>query len=222
MIALPSVLGAQEIEEILLVLNSSDFKDGKKTAGYRARRVKNNLQLERKDKERVRINKIVRDGLNRSELFRMAVIPKIIKTPMFSRYTEGMEYGFHVDDALMNKPDTIRSDLSATIFLSRASDYDGGELVTRSHLGEQMIKLNSGDAILYASSTLHRVRPITRGERIVAITWVQSFVRDPDKRELLFDLHRVRKAMHENMQDHTETETIFKSHANLLRMWAEL
>ena len=148
-------------------------------------------------------------------------MPERIRGIRFSRYEPGMLYGNHVDNAIMGKSDRWRSDVSFTIFLSDPADYDGGELVIESTLGAQAVKVASGAALVYPSSTVHRVAEVTRGQRLAAIGWVQSQVRDPAQREILYDLERIKRLMAERLPDVPETDWAFKTQANLLRMWAD-
>jgi PKHD-type hydroxylase len=140
---------------------------------------------------------------------------------LFSRYEAGMSYGRHIDNALMGNQDFLRSDISLTLFLSPPSTYEGGELVIESTDAEQAYKLEAGSVIVYPSSTLHRVEPVTEGVRLVAVAWVQSLVREPSEREILFDLDTARRAIFTKQGKTIEFDLISKSHANLLRKWAE-
>jgi PKHD-type hydroxylase len=133
-----------------------------------------------------------------------------------------MDYGLHVDDAIMGRGDRVRSDLSVTVFLSNTEDYAGGELEMASPYGPQEVKLPAGSAVVYPSSTLHRVKPVTEGERLAAVTWVQSYVADPARREILYDVDKVRRRLMNAEPDAEETDIAFKVYANLLRMWSDL
>ena len=156
-----------------------------------------------------------------SSEFQRFAIPKTIQRPLISRYREGMNYGRHVDDALMGGASKTRTDLSVTLFLNDPADYEGGELVIESPMGEEEIKLPAGAAVVYPSGALHRVAPVTRGERIAAVTWVESHVRDPQRREILHDLEVIRTRLSKTAPESRETDLAFKTYANLLRMWAE-
>jgi len=164
----------------------------------------------------------VAGAVARHPQFEMAARPKAMKPILFSRYEPGMEYGTHVDNAIMSGRPPVRSDLSFTLFLSDPGDYDGGELVIESSAGELPFKLPIGHAILYPSSTLHHVAPVTRGARIAAVSWVQSYVRDPARREMLYDLETARHALFGREGKTREFDLVSKSFVNLLRMWAEL
>ena len=218
-VCIPDVLDLTELRDIHAVLESEQFQDGKRTAGKRARRVKDNEQLAPGDNP---VRAMVLKGLKRHPEFRRAARAKTIRPPLVSRYKPGMQYGLHVDDALMGPNGAERSDLSVTLFLNNVDDYDGGELEILSPYGREEVKLPAGAAVVYPSSTLHRVLPVTRGERLVAVTWVHSLVRDPARREILYDLERVRDRLALLAPDAEETDLAYKSCANLLRMWSEL
>ena len=216
------VLSRDEIGIIKDTIETGHFIDGKATAGYRAKQVKNNLQLQKTDDQTKALNTLIIDALKRNKLFQTVALPKRIHRPLISRYTAGMHYGRHTDDALMDKPNALRTDIAVTVFLNDPNDYAGGELIIETALGEQMVKLESGDAIVYPASTLHRVAPVTDGERLVAVTWVQSYIRDPYQREILFDLSRVRQYFDKQTPACNETDLTHKVYSNLLRLWAEV
>jgi PKHD-type hydroxylase len=217
------VLSSDAVARIVEELRSVEFVDGKRTAGWHARTVKRNTQADSRDRRVTRLRTEVDQAIQSHALFQMAARPRRIKPVMFSRYTEGMDYGNHVDDAVMSGPQgPMRTDLSFTLFLSDPESYDGGELVTETTAGEQSYKLPAGAMVLYPSSTLHRVAPVTRGERIAAVGWAQSQVRDPQQREILFDLDSVRRRMFDAGGKTPEFDAVSRSLANLLRMWAEV
>ncbi len=213
---LPDVLAQDEHLVINTTLAAAKFVDGKLTAGWYAKSVKHNRQLPTaagKDlREQVKI------ALNRHPLFQAAVRPKQIHSVLLSRYDPGMSYGRHADNALMGQ---WRSDVSFTLFLNEPGDYDGGELVIEGANDEATYKLPAGQALVYPASALHRVEAVTRGVRLVAVGWVQSWVRDPAQRELLFDLDTVRRSLFAQMGKSNEFDLLSKSLANLLRQWAE-
>ena len=218
---IPDILDWTEIKKIRATVAESAFQDGKKTAGYRAKRVKRNLQMDRTSEAAKEVKAIIHTGLWRNPTFQRVALPNSMRPPLISRYQEGMNYGLHVDDAMMGNGAKTRTDVSVTVFLSDPADYDGGEIVMNSPFGEQEIKLPAGAAVVYPSSTLHQVAPVTRGERLAAVTWVQSHVRDPAKREILYDLHRMREKLAKLRPDEEEADLAFKTYANLLRMWSE-
>jgi PKHD-type hydroxylase len=217
-----TVLDAEALEVVREALVAGEFVDGQKTAGFRAKRVKHNEQLSPKDDSRASIDKLVVAALQRNAEFQRFVLPKAIQRPLFSRYSIGMDYGLHVDDALMGSGHKLRSDVSVTVFLSNPDDYEGGELEMTSPFGLQEVKQPAGWAVAYPSSTLHRVKPVIAGERLAAVTWVQSYVADPARREILYDLDKVRRRLSNVDPDGGETDIAFKTYANLLRMWAEV
>lgn len=215
------ILTPEELELIVSKVNNADFIDGQATAGWHARLVKHNTQLPASSPVLATVREIISAALARHGLFQMAVRPHIIRPVMLSRYQVGMRYGSHIDDVVMQNP-TMRSDVSMTLFLSNPATYDGGELVIESTQGEAVFKLPAGSAIVYPSSTLHRVEEVTRGERLAAVTWIQSLVRDAGQREILFDLDTARQALFETSGKTPVFDLISKSHANLLRQWMEL
>ncbi len=218
---IPDVLERAEIKEILSTVDGDDFVDGRTSAGFRAKTVKNNEQLRRTAKDRDRVDQIVLTALRRNLEFQTVAIPKRIQRPLISRYRPGMAYGLHVDDALMGRSEKMRTDLAVTVFLTDPTTYDGGELVIDSPFGQQEVKLPAGAAVVYPAGTLHRVREVSRGERLAAVTWVQSFVRDALKREILNDMDRIRRAMAAASPASPETDLAFKTYSNLLRLWSE-
>lgn len=194
------------------------WADGRTTAGWHAREVKRNEQADSGDPRLHTIKTRIAERLVAHEVFALAVRPARIGPLLLSRYGPGMSYGRHVDDALMGGS---RSDVSFTLFLADPADYDGGELVIESTAGEQPWKLPAGSLVLYPSTTLHRVAAVTRGTRLVAVGWAQSLIRDPARRELLFELDTARRAIFAKEGKSDTFDLISKACANLLRMWAE-
>ena len=220
LLCIGEVLTSEELEFIVTKLDTAEFIDGKATAGWHARLVKHNTQLPKGSPNLEAVRDVLNTALNRNALFQMAVRPKIIRPVTISRYEIGMSYGTHIDNALMSQPQ-MRSDVSMTLFLSNPSTYDGGELVIESTQAEQSFKLEAGAMIIYPSSTLHRVEPVTQGVRLAAVTWIQSLIRNPDEREILFDLDTARQISFEKYGKTAEFDLISKTHANLLRKWVE-
>ncbi len=218
---IPQVLSPEDLTQISDVLAIAEFVDGKLTAGWHAKAVKNNQQLKSVLPEAKDLKRKVRSALLRNPLFQAAVRPRTIHTLLFSRYDTGMSYGRHTDNAMMGGHDFHRSDVSFTLFLNDPSEYEGGELVIEGADAEQAYKLEAGMAIAYPSSSLHRVEPVTSGSRMVAVGWVQSLVRQPDKREILFDLETSRRSLFAQHGKSDEFDLISKSLSNLLRMWAD-
>ena len=211
------ILTGDELAEIRETIGAMRFEDGRATAGWSARLVKENEQAREGAALRL-LRERLTAALHRSEVFEAAVRPKALTPLIVSRYGPGQHYGTHVDNPLM---DGLRTDVSFTLFLAEPDAYEGGELVIESLSGEEAIKLPAGHLVLYPSTTLHRVAPVTRGDRIVAVGWAQSFVRDAEKRELLFDLDRARRSLFERSGKTAEFDLLAKASANLMRMWAE-
>jgi len=166
---------------------------------------------------------LVMGSLVRHADYRAGALPLRVAAPFYARYQPGMHYGDHVDDPVMGMGGALyRTDVSITIFLSDPEDYDGGELVVRSSFGDQRVKLPAGDAVMYPSSSLHHVAEVTRGERMVAVTWVQSLVRDPAQRELLYELNRVREKLLADSAESEEAVMVNRAYVNLVRMWGDV
>jgi PKHD-type hydroxylase len=213
-----NILSPDDLESVRAALRRARFVDGRATAGFAARVVKNNTQAAADDRALAAIRDLVAARILAHEVFRLGVRPKALTPIMFSRYRPGMNYGSHVDDALMQG---LRTDVSFTLFLSDPGDYDGGELVIESVSGEDAVKLDAGALVAYPATTLHRVNPVTRGERLAAVGWARSLIRDTAQRELLFDLDTARRQMFARDGKSAEFDLVSKSLANLLRMWAE-
>lgn len=222
-LCIANILTPEQLERIRRQLDTFTFQDGRSTAGWHARLVKNNQQLKTDDDAKRALRDEVEACLTKHALFQMAVRPRRMTPLVFSRYSDGMAYGNHVDDPLMGSGShRVRTDVSFTLFLDEPETYDGGELITDTTAGEQAYKLPAGSVILYPSSTLHRVEPVTRGERRVAIGWVQSTVRDPAQREVLFDIDTARRQIFDRDGKTHEFDLLTKSLANLQRFWAEV
>jgi PKHD-type hydroxylase len=219
---IPDVLTPEEQQQLQKLAAQSTFVDGKETAGFRAKMVKNNEQVAKDAANKKQLQEIVVTALNRSKDFRRGSVPHRIRPPLISRYRPGMTYGAHVDDALMGSATgRERTDVSVTVFINDASEYEGGELVIHSPFGRQDIKLPARYAVVYPSGTLHEVTEVTKGERLVAVTWVQSYVRDERHRQFLSDAMEVRDRLQKLDPKGSETDTAFRLYTNLLRMWAE-
>ncbi len=223
LVTIPGILDQQRIEFVQSVLKNARFVDGRLSAGMAAKRVKHNEELQTDSSQLEQLNNIVMGSLVKHPTFQSAALPVKIASPFYARYRPGMTYGDHVDDPIMGPPQgRYRSDVSTTVFLNDPEEYDGGELVIRTSFGTQQIKLPAGQAVVYPSSTLHHVAEVTHGERLVAVTWSQSMVRDPAQRELLFGLNQARESLLEKHPDDAETKQVDITYANLFRMWAEI
>jgi len=220
-LVLQGALAPEDLERVRHDLGELSWGPGKRTAGAAARGVKENLQADGSDPRVQALERFVVDALRRHPLFEIAARPARLTRVMFSRYEPGMTYGAHTDDALMGSGnDKLRTDLAFTIFLADRESYEGGALVVDSALGEQEIKLEAGDAILYPAGSIHHVAPVTQGARLAAVGWLQSFVPDAGQRELLFDLSVTRSRLAQAGVARDDLLPLDKSISNLLRMWA--
>ncbi|EDX86272.1 oxidoreductase, 2OG-Fe(II) oxygenase family [Synechococcus sp. PCC 7335] len=219
-VCIPDLLASEELDHLEKALSVAEFADGRLTAGWHAKLVKQNQQLT-KTPDTDALKDLVRKALQRNQLFQAVARPRAIHSLLISRYQEGMSYGRHVDNALMKAGGFLRSDLSFTIFLNSPDTYEGGELVIEGADSETPYKLAAGSAIVYPSTSLHRVDPVTSGERLVVVGWVQSLIRQAEKREILFDLVTAQRSLFAKEGKTDEFDLLSKSIANLLRMWAE-
>jgi PKHD-type hydroxylase len=222
LLTIDDLLSTEEVMSICATLESTEFLDGQRTAGWHAQQVKHNTQLDKTSPQQLSLQELVKTTLNKHPLFMTAIQPLMIHSILFSRYEVGMSYGLHVDNAFMKSGDRrYRSDVSWTLFLSDPETYTGGELVIQGSEGERAFKLKAGSAIFYPSSFLHQVNTVTTGIRLAAVGWVQSVIRKPQQREVLFDLDVVRRSLFQKQGKTIEFDLISKTHANLLRQWAE-
>lgn len=224
-LCIADLIAAELLAEVRTLFDAARFTAGKQTAGWHAQQVKHNLQIAAGDKAAQPVQEKIMAQIARHSITQSAMMPHSFRPLLFSRYESGMFYGAHVDDALMGKADQggiSRSDISFTLFLSPPEDYDGGELVIESTAGEQAFKLEPGQAVFYPSTSLHRVNEVTRGTRDAAVGWLQSLVRDPAQREMLFDLDSARRALFSREGKTPEFDRISKVYANLLRQWADI
>jgi len=222
LIEIPDVLDARDLSEVRRRLDGATFASGSASAGARAARVKNNEEIPLDAAVLEALNRIVMGKLVRNETYRMAALPLKVAAPFYARYGEGMSYGTHLDDPVMGEGARYRSDVSITVFLNGPEEYDGGELCVQTDFGEQPIKLAAGWAILYPSSTVHRVAPVTRGQRLAAVTWVQSMVPGAEKRALLYRLAQARAELMQTRPDERATELVDQAYLNLVRMWSRV
>ena len=217
---LPNVLNADELQAVRDLLPQVRFSDGRATNPDSA--VKHNLQAPQDDHANARIAQIARDALIRHPDLRTYARPRTMARATVVRYEPGMDYGWHVDEALFPSTPPIRSDLSCTIFLNSPQEYDGGELAIELGAQELAYKLEPGNAILYPSTTIHRVTPVMRGVRLAAITWLHSWIADSQQRELLVQLEEARVLAARDAPDDARLQVLLESlRTNLLRMWAD-
>jgi PKHD-type hydroxylase len=222
LLEIPDVLTDRELQAIRQILDNARFVDGKLSAGMVAKRVKHNEEVDMRAQELQQLNNLVMNKLVQHDVYRAAALPMRVAAPFYARYTQGMSYGDHVDDPIMQAQGPYRSDISITIFLSNQDEYEGGELVVNTQFGPREVKLPAGHAVMYPSSSVHHVNEVTSGKRVVAVTWLQSLIRDPAKRELLYDLYQVREKLLASAPDDEDTKKIDRSYVNLVRMWGDV
>ena len=223
LITIPDVLSKEELAVVNDFIASASFVDGKLSAGSEAITVKNNLEMQTSDQHMAQLNNLVMGRLVKHPVYLNAAMPAKIAAPFYAKYSAGMQYGTHIDDPIMGPAgQRYRTDLSITVFLNSPDAYEGGELVVQTAFGEQRVKLDAGSAVMYPSGSTHRVAEVTRGERVVAVTWVQSMVRDPSQRELLYRLSKARDILLAKSKGEEETELVSNAYINLMRMWSEV
>ena len=224
LITIPDVLGPQQLAHCRSVLQEADWTDGRVSAGYQGQRVKDNAQLPEASAAARELGDLVLAALERNPLFISAVLPSLVYPPMFNRYQGGQQFGAHIDNAVRLLPGTgrkLRTDVSCTLFLSEPEEYDGGELLVEDTYGTHSVKLPAGQMIVYPSTSLHRVEPVTRGARVASFFWAQSMIRDDGQRALLFDMDSALQHLHRTGADADALVRLTGSYHNLLRMWAE-
>lgn len=220
---IPQVLTQSEAAEFRRRLESADWTDGRETVGSQGAKVKSNEQLPDASPLKVELGRAVLAALRRNPLFFAGTLPCKILPPRFNRYTGGGEYGFHIDGAVMSltEGEQLRSDVSCTLFLNDPEEYDGGRLIISDTYGEHAVALPAGDAIIYPSSSLHRVEPVTRGARLGSFFWIQSLVRDDGQRRVLFELDTSIQKLTQDGADQDAVLQLTCVYHNLLRMWSE-
>ncbi|MBC8097424.1 MAG: Fe2+-dependent dioxygenase [Akkermansiaceae bacterium] len=222
---IPNVLTADQVKEARQILDHAEWVDGKVTAGHQGARVKDNQQIPAAHPAARQVGETILRSLNTNPLFMSAALPLHILPPMFNRYSGGEQFGTHVDGSIRTMPGTghrIRTDLSATLFFASPDEYDGGELVIEDTYGVKSVKLSAGQMILYPSTSLHHVTPVTRGTRLCSFFWIQSLIRDDTRRSLLFDLDVGLQRLGAEVPGHPGVVQITGVYHNLLRQWAEL
>jgi PKHD-type hydroxylase len=225
LISISDVLTAEQVVQSRQILDRAEWVDGRVTAGPQSARAKDNLQLPEDSPAARELGQMVLGALQRNPLFITAALPLQVFPPLFNRYQGGQSFGTHVDNAIRQVPGTphrIRTDLSATLFFSAPEDYDGGELVVEDTYGVHSVKLPPGHLVLYPSTSLHHVRPVTRGARICSFFWIQSMIRDDAERALLFDLDASIQSISRDLPNHPSAVQLTGIYHNLVRRWAEL
>jgi len=222
---IPDVLTAEQAAQCRQKLDAADWVDGRITAGHQSARAKNNSQLPEDHPASRELGDLILAALERNSLFMGAALPSKVFPPLFNCYQVGQSFGNHVDNAIRQvtgTPYRLRTDLSATLFLAAPEEYDGGELVVEDTYGVHRVKLPAGHLILYPATSLHHVRPVTRGARIASFFWIQSMVRDDGERTLLFDLDMAIQRIGSEAPDHPSVIQLTSVYHNLLRRWAEV
>ena len=221
---IPNVLNAEQLAHTRQLLDQTDWIDGRVTAGHQSSRVKDNMQLPEDSPTARQLGEMILEALGHNPPFITSALPLRVFPPLFNRYQGGQSFGTHVDNAIRlvtGTPHRIRTDLSATLFLSAPEEYDGGELIVEDVYGTHSVKLPAGHMILYPSTSLHQVRPVTRGARIASFFWIQSMVRDDGKRTLLFDLDLGIQRLNRENPEHPVAVQLTGVYHNLLRRWAD-
>jgi PKHD-type hydroxylase len=224
-VQVPNVLNAQQIAHCREVMNRANWVDGRMTAGHQSAQVKDNRQLPENSPEARQLGDMIVGALERNPLFITATLPLRVFPPLFNRYEGGESFGPHLDNSIRQIPGTplrVRTDISATLFLSAPRDYEGGELVIDDIYGEHAVKLPAGDMVVYPASSLHHVKPVTRGVRLASFFWVQSMVRDDGSRTLLFDLDMAINKVNQALPNHGAVVELTNCYHNLLRRFAEV
>lgn len=225
LLAVPEVLTSEQVAQARQMLEQAEWVDGRVTAGHQSARTKDNLQLPEDHPAARQIGDMILNALGQSALFISAALPARVFPPLFNRYEGGQSFGTHVDNAIRQVTGTahrIRTDLSATLFLSQPHDYDGGELTVEDTYGTHSVKLPAGHMVLYPATSLHHVRPVTRGARISSFFWIQSMIRDDGQRALLFDMDVAIQRLNRDMPQHPSSVQLTGVYHNLLRQWAEV
>jgi PKHD-type hydroxylase len=224
LLPVPDALTRDEVAHARRLLEAAPWVDGRVTAGTQSARVKQNLQLPEGHPTAVELGRLVVAACERSAAVMSAALPLKVFPPLFNRYEGGQAFGTHVDNAIRQVPGTphrVRTDVSATLFLSAPEEYQGGELVVEDTYGVHQVKLPAGHLVLYPATSLHHVRPVTSGTRLASFFWIQSMVRDDGERALLFDLDTAVQRLTRDVPDHPATVQLTGLYHNLLRRWAD-
>jgi PKHD-type hydroxylase len=225
LISIPDVLTAEQVAHARQLLDQTEWVDGRVTAGHQSAKTKDNVQVPEDHPVARQLGEMILAALGKNPLFLSAALPAKVFPPLFNRYSGGQSFGTHVDNAIRQitgTPHRIRTDLSATLFLAGPEEYDGGELCVEDTYGVKAVKLPAGHMILYPATSLHHVRPVTRGARVSSFFWIQSMVRDDGKRSLLFDLDLGIQRISADHPNHPSTVQLTGVYHNLLRQWAEV
>jgi Uncharacterized iron-regulated protein len=225
LINIPNVLTPEQVTEARKILDAAEWVDGKVTAGYQSAKAKDNVQIPENHPAARQVGEMILKALGKSPLFMSAALPAHVFPPLFNRYSGGQSFGTHVDNAIRQIPGTshrIRTDLSATLFFAAPDEYDGGELCVEDTYGVHRVKLPPGHLVLYPSTSLHHVKPVTHGARLCSFFWMQSMIRDDGQRSILFDLDLAIQRLSADHPNHPSAVQLTGVYHNLLRQWAEI
>ncbi len=225
LLTIPDVLNASDLVQARQILDKAEWVDGKVTAGHQSAKAKENMQIPEGHPAAQQLGKMILSALGGNALFVSAALPLQIFPPLFNRYSGGQSFGTHVDNSIRQitgTPHRIRTDISATLFFAGPEEYDGGELCVEDTYGVQKVKLPAGHMVLYPATSLHHVRPVTRGARVCSFFWIQSMVRDDTRRSILFDLDLGIQRLNRESPNHPVAVQFTGVYHNLLRQWAEL
>jgi PKHD-type hydroxylase len=225
LLSIPDVLTPEQVAQARQILDQAEWVDGRVTAGHQSSRAKDNMQIPEDHPAARTVGDMILNALGQNALFISAALPQRVFPPLFNRYTGGQSFGVHVDNAIRQVTGTahrIRTDLSATLFLAQPDEYDGGELVVEDTYGAHSVKLAAGHMILYPSTSLHHVRPVTRGARISSFFWIQSMIREDAERTLLFDLDAAIQRVNKQLPSDASSVQLTGIYHNLVRRWAEV
>ncbi|MEO9944661.1 Fe2+-dependent dioxygenase [Paraglaciecola sp.] len=224
LIKVANVLSQEQVRQAKGIMLDADWTDGNVTAGYQSSQAKNNLQLPEDSEAARQLGDMILLALSKSNVFMSAALPNKIFPPLFNCYQGGQSFGTHVDNAIRQVPGTpvkVRTDISMTLFISEPDEYEGGELVIEDTYGSQSVKFAAGDMVLYPSTSLHHVTPVTKGRRLASFFWLQSMIASDEKRRILFDMDTAIQGLRQSIHDSPEIVQLTGVYHNLLRQWAQ-
>ena len=225
LLKIPQLLSREQVNQARELMMAAEWTDGNVTAGDQSAKTKNNLQLPQESQAARQLGDLIMQALGQNNLFMSAALPAKIFPPLFNCYQNGGSFGVHIDNAIRQVPGTpvkVRTDVSMTLFFSDPDEYDGGELIIEDTYGTQSVKLPAGDMVLYPSTSLHRVTPVTRGRRLASFFWLQSMIASDEKRALLFDMDTSIQRLRSKLDDSPEIVQLTGVYHNLLRQWAQV
>jgi len=224
LLKIPQLLSKEQVQQAKNIMLDADWTDGNVTAGYQSAKAKNNLQLPENSEAAVQLGDMILAALAQNNHFMSAALPLKIFPPLFNCYQGGGDFGVHIDNAIRQVPGTpvkVRTDISMTLFLSEPEEYEGGELIIEGTYGSQKVKLPAGDLVLYPSTSLHRVTPVTQGRRLASFFWLQSMIASDEKRTLLFDMDMAIQSLRGKLDDSSEIVELTGVYHNMIRQWAQ-